>query len=125
MATASVANCLDELLQTGHESIITNPQQRTTGDIADPGGFDDEGCRSSFSKSAIPVQVVLGDESVFGRAPRHHRGNPRAVFKCQRTNLDRWKQKRSTCLISRRPACFGYLMFDRIGELPHGRFTLA
>ena len=111
MTFACFANRFDELLQSGHETIVTNAQQRTTGNIAHAGGFDDERCRSSFSKPAIPIQVVLGNEPVFGRAPGHHRRHPRAVFKLDSEPiLIGLKQKRLARFVSSRPARFRYLM---------------
>src|SRR5205085_6092049 len=78
---ACLANRFDKLLQSRQESIVTDPKQRTAGNIANPGSFDDQRRRLSFSKSSIPIEIVLRDEAVCGRAPRHHRRHPSAAGK--------------------------------------------
>ena len=42
VALACFANRLNQLLQSGQESIVTDAQQRAAGDVANAGRFDDQ-----------------------------------------------------------------------------------
>ena len=46
----------------------------------------------AFGESSIPIQVVLRDKAIFGRAPGNHRRHPGAAGQLERTNLDGLKQ---------------------------------
>src|SRR5262245_20792602 len=74
---------LNQLFQSRQKSIITDAQQWPARNVAHAGRFHHE-CRwFPFGKSSIPIEIVLRDESVFRRAPRHHRRNPRATVELQ------------------------------------------
>src|SRR5206468_2241718 len=77
---ACFAHRLHQFLQSRQKSIVTNSQERSTRNVANARSFDNQSGRLSFSKSAIPIKIVLGNESVFSRAPGHHCRNPRAAF---------------------------------------------
>src|SRR6266571_2896694 len=125
VATASFAHGLNQLFQSRQKSIVADAQQRPAGNVAHAGSFDDERRGLSFGKSSIPIEVVLGDETVFGRAPRHHRRHPRAALKRDRTNPNWPKKKRAARFCHRGPMRFRNRMLDGIRELPHERNTLA
>ena len=84
-AVTGFANSFDQLLKSRAETDLADAQQGAAGNIAHAGGLNDERRRSTFGKSPIPVEIVLRDKSVFGRAPRNHRRNPRAALKRQAT----------------------------------------
>src|ERR1043165_8664606 len=110
---------VDQLPQPRNEPIVADPQQWTTRNVAHARRFNDEHARTSFSKAAIPIEVLLRHKAVFGRTPRHHRGHPRAAPRFERTDLHRTKQSRTCRFVSRRPRRFFYLVSDWTCELPH------
>src|SRR5215831_2757705 len=124
-ALARCAHCFDQLLQSGNESIVPDAQEWAARDIANPGGFDNQGGRPSESEPAVPVEIVLSDESVFGGAPGDHRGYPGATRKQQRPNLDRLEQQRRGGFFGGGPMGIGNRMLDRVRKLPHCALTLA
>src|SRR5205823_433826 len=78
LTLALLAHALDETAKAGDEPVVPDPQERAARDLADPRRLDDEDAGTSLREAAVPVDHVLGDEPVLGRAPRHHGGHPRA-----------------------------------------------
>src|SRR5437588_6549996 len=72
MPATGFAHSLDKLAESGKESIMTNAQQRTAGNVAHTGGFNHQSARLSFGKSPVPIKICLGDKTIFGGPPRHH-----------------------------------------------------
>src|SRR6266446_1770905 len=68
-ATTGFAHRLDKLAKPGKESIVTNTEQRSAGDVAHTGRFNHQCARLSFGKSPIPIKVCLRDKTVFRRPP--------------------------------------------------------
>jgi len=108
-----------ELLEAGHEPIVTDPQQRPRCDIANAGRLDDDHAGSTLRESRIPIDHVFGDEAVVGRAPRHHRRHPRARPRESRPDHERLKQACLGRLLGGRPRARRQLVLDPLGGLPH------
>src|SRR6185503_17590320 len=72
LTTTRFPHSLDQLAQPRDKPIVTDTQQRTTRNIAHARGFDDEHARTSISKPPIPIEILLRDKAVLGRAPGHH-----------------------------------------------------
>src|SRR5690349_19687427 len=93
-----ITHCFNQLLQSWQEPIMTDAQQWSTRNVAYPRSFNHQRSGSPFSESPIPIKIILRNESVCRRTPRHHRGNPGAAHNCQWTNLNRFKQQGLLCL---------------------------
>src|SRR5205085_128467 len=124
VSLARVANGFDKLLQTRQESIVTDPKQRTAGNIANAGSFDDERRRLSFSKSSIPIEIVLRDKAVCGRAPRHHRRHPTAAGKIQIAKINWLKRRDGVGFFSGGQPGSGIKWFVRFHNFPLEEETL-
>jgi hypothetical protein len=72
--------------QSGNEAVVSDAQQGTGRHVADAGRFDDEPAGKSSCESRVPVDDGVGDETFVGRAPRDHRGHPRAGAQGQRAD---------------------------------------
>jgi hypothetical protein len=49
---------------------VSNAQQRPAGDIADAGGFNDDGAGPAAGEARVPCNDIVGDEAILGRPPR-------------------------------------------------------
>src|SRR6185503_4222689 len=76
LSATRLTHHLHQLLQSWYEPIIPDPQQRPTRNITYTRRLDHQHRRTSLSKPAIPIEVLLRDKPVLSRAPRHHRGHP-------------------------------------------------
>src|SRR5260370_7573279 len=92
LTIARCAHRFDELLQSWQEPIVADAQKRPAGNIAHARRFDDQRRGSSVSKTAIPIEIVLRNKTVFGRAPGHHRRHPDPTCECYSPNAYRLKQ---------------------------------
>src|SRR6185437_11039198 len=119
VAATRLTNSLDQLAQTGDESIVPDAQQRTTRNITHARRLDDEHTRTSFSKSSIPIKVLLRDKAILCRAPRHHRRHPRPVARLDFSDSNRTEQSRTRRFLSVGPARLEYFVSNRICEFPH------
>src|ERR1043166_5014245 len=99
LAATRLLHCLDQLAQTGNESIVADAQQWTTRDVAHARSFDDQYAGTPFREAPIPIEVLLRDESVLRRSPRHHRRYPRAAACLELPKPDRTKEPRARCLV--------------------------
>ena len=93
LTVTGFAHRVDELFQSREKSIMTDAQQRPAGNVANAGRFNYQCRGSAFRKPPIPIKIALGDESIFGRAPRHHRRHPGATVESDWTNLDWLEEK--------------------------------
>src|SRR5215213_3261144 len=75
LAFAGFTHRIDELAQSRNKPIVTYPQQWTTRNITHASGFPDEHPRMSFTKTTIPVEVLLSHKAVFSRTPWDHGRN--------------------------------------------------
>src|SRR5438270_13882645 len=73
LTVTSFAHRVDELLQSREKSIMTDAQQRPARNVANAGRFEYQCCGPAFRKSPIPIQIVVGDESILRRGPRRRR----------------------------------------------------
>src|SRR2546425_5332872 len=119
MAATGFAHSLHKLAKSGKESIMTNAEQRTAGDVAHTGCFNHQSARLSFGKSPVPIKICLGDETVFGGPPGHHCRHPGAAFQADRANGDWLEKERPRSFLRAGPARFRDGMLDWVGELPH------
>ena len=99
--------------------IVADAQQWTTRNIAHAGCFYDEHARASVSKAPVPVEILLCDDAVFSRAPRHHRRHPRPAARFERADAHGLEQQRARGFSGGRPASYFYLVSDWTRELPH------
>src|SRR6185369_9791800 len=58
VTVATLIHRLNQMLQSRDESVVPDTQQRTACDIADPGGFDDDGSWTPRSKSSVPFNDI-------------------------------------------------------------------
>src|SRR6185369_532496 len=79
LTVARFADGFDESLQSRKESIMTDAQQRATGNISYAGRFNYQSRGPAGREPAIPVEIILSHESIFGGAPGDHRGDPGAT----------------------------------------------
>src|SRR6185437_4208753 len=77
-----------ELAQSGQESIITDPQQWSAGNVSDAGGLNDDRSGAAACETFIPVEDVLRNEAILARSPRHHRWDPGPLRQRDRTHGD-------------------------------------
>ena len=119
LALAFMVDGLHQALQAFNIAVMANAQQRAAGHIADAGGFDHDGARSTARKAAVPLQHILGHPAFIVGAPRHHGRHPGAMRQGQRTDLDRAEQARSSGLFSRGCAAQLAVKFDALGGFPH------
>src|SRR5260370_1933729 len=59
LTLARLADCFDELLQSGNKAVIPDAQQRAAGNVADSRRLDDQGGRLALRKTTIPVEIRL------------------------------------------------------------------
>src|SRR5437016_5854298 len=83
---AGFAHRVDQFAKSGQESIMTNPQERTAGNVANAGGFDNERARLPGGESSIPIEVVRRHKSIFSGAPGDHRRHPSAALQLERSD---------------------------------------
>ena len=76
LASAFGSDTFNQFLQTGNETVVTNPQQRAAGNIPDSCSFNHNCTGASAGKAAIPVQNIFGDKAVIGCPPWNHRRYP-------------------------------------------------
>src|SRR6185369_3939275 len=110
---------IDKLAQTRNEPIVANAKQRTTRNVAYTGRFDHEHSRTPFSESSVPVKILLRDEPIFSRTPRHHRRHPRAAARFELPDRNRTEQSRPRGFFGVGPARLEYLVTNWISEFPH------
>src|ERR1051325_10560553 len=109
-----LTHSLDEFAQSGNESIVADTQQWTTRNIAHTRRLDDEHARPPFSKTSIPVEVLLRNKPLFGRAPGHHRRHPRSAARLEFADGYRAEESRARRFFSSGPARFRDLVANRI-----------
>jgi hypothetical protein len=59
LAAGCFAHRIDQLLQARHEPVVTDAQQRPTGNVANAGRLDDDRPRFSLGIAAVPVEQLL------------------------------------------------------------------
>jgi len=94
VAGAVLAHRLDQPAQPGQESVVADAQQRPARHVPDAGRLDHDRAGPAAREPGVPVDHVVGRETVVGGAPRHHRGDPAALLERQRTDRDRREQAR-------------------------------
>ena len=94
----------DELRQARDEPVVADAEQRTAWNIADAGRLDHNRARLSLRKALVPPEHVRRDETVVGRAPRHHRRHPRAVGELQPSRVKRAEKTRGGRFCRIRPS---------------------
>src|SRR5690242_300571 len=99
LAAARFFHRLDQLAQTGNESIIADAEQWTTRNVAYARRFDHQHTRPTFSKALVPVEVLLRHESIFSRTPWHHRRHPRATERFEPADFNRTEQARTRSFV--------------------------
>src|SRR5215213_11064254 len=119
LTTARFAHSVNKLAQPRNETIITDPKQWSTRNIAHARRFDHEHSRTSFSKSSIPIKILLRDKAVLGCTPRHHRRYPRPAARLEIADSNRTEQSRTRGFPGGGPARLEYLMTNWIREFPH------
>jgi hypothetical protein len=119
VAVAGAADGFDEFAEPGQEAFVADAQERSTGYVAHARRFDDDGTRSPRRETPVPFEHFARHETVFRRAPRNHRRNPRPLFKLERANLDRLKEESTRRRLARRPARVGDVVPDDFRWVPH------
>ena len=102
---------------------MANPHQRATRNVADAGGLDHDRAGAAPGEAHIPVDHVVGDETIVGGAPWHHGRHPGALLERQRADRDRREQARGGGLRLRRYAAVARLMLNALRRTPHGEFS--
>jgi hypothetical protein len=120
VAFARPAHRLRELLQTGNEAIVSDAQQRSARDVAYSGGLDDDRARPAPREALVPLEVVVGDEPVLRRAPRHHGRHPGSALEPERADLHRAEERGRLRLRARGPTARRGLPSDAFRWAPHG-----
>src|SRR6185369_7864287 len=116
---ARFTHSLDELAQPGNKSIIADSKQWTTRNIAHTRRLNNKHTRPPFSKTAVPVEILLRDKAVLGRAPGHHRRYPRTTPCLELPYRNRTEEPRLSRFFCRGPARLEYLVPDWIRKFPH------
>src|SRR5688500_4150386 len=99
LAAARFTHDVDQLSQSRYESIVADAQQRTARNVAHSRRLDHQHRRTSLSKARVPIEVLLRDKPVLGRAPRHHRRHPRAARRLMPSDFYGTVEKGSSCFI--------------------------
>jgi hypothetical protein len=119
VAAAFCAHGIDQVFQTRNELVGADPHQRAGGNVANAGRLHHDGAGPAAGEASVPVEHFGGDLAVTGCAPRDHRRNPCALFKRDRTDVDRAEELRCGGFRAGRPfAGFGF-PFDAFGGAPH------
>src|SRR5262249_39895990 len=116
---ARLPHSLDELAQPVHETVIANAQKRPARNIADPRRLDHKNPRPSARETLVPIEDILRDFSLFGRAPGNHRRDPGASARFDRPDSNRAQPSRSLGLLCRGPMDFRQWMLYAFGRKPH------
>ena len=119
LALAFAVDGLHQTLQAFDIAVMANAQQRAAGHIADAGGFDHDGARSTARKAAIPLQHIFGHPAFIVGAPWHHGRHPGALQQGQRTDMDRAEQARGLGLFSAGRMAQLAVKLDTLGRFPH------
>jgi hypothetical protein len=119
LALAGFSYGFNQLSESRQKAIVANAHERAAGNVADTGGFHDQNPRPSFSKASIPIEIVVGNKTVFRRPPGHHRRHPGAIQDFQRPDPDRLVKERLGRLVGPGPASRQNGMLDWITKLPH------
>ena len=91
--------------EAGDEAVVPDAEQRPARDVADAGRLDDEHARAARGEAAVPVEDLRRDEAVLGRAPGHHRRDPRPRARDDpAAEADRREPAAAAGLLGRRPA---------------------
>src|SRR5687767_8588282 len=88
LATTRLAHDLDQFSQTRYEAVVADTQQWTTWNVAHASRLDDEHRRPPFGKPPVPIEILLRDNPVFSRPPRHHRRHPRTASRLELSDFD-------------------------------------
>src|SRR5215213_186328 len=70
---------LNKFAQSGNKSIVTDTKQWTTRNVAYASRFNYQHTRTPFSKTSIPIEILLRYKAIFSRAPGHHCRHPRTA----------------------------------------------
>jgi hypothetical protein len=84
MALTFLANGFYESAESVYETIVAYAKKRPARNVAYARRLDDQSAGLSFGESRVPVEYVLSDQPIFGRAPRNHSRNPGAAFERER-----------------------------------------
>src|SRR6266545_970252 len=114
-----ISDSINQLAKSGDESIVTNSQQRSAGNIANPSRLDHQNPRLSFRESTIPIKVFLCDKAIFGGAPGHHCRHPGAAGSFYGSDPNRLEKQRPCGFRSGGPARLRNCMLDRVLKFPH------
>src|SRR5258706_1746303 len=104
LAPRALADDFDELSQPGEEAVVPDAQERSARHVADAGRLDDEDAWTPVGESSVPIEDVARDEPFLDRAPRHHRGHPRARAREDGPEADRAEEAARAGRRLRRPA---------------------
>ena len=119
MPLAGAAYRFNQFAQAGDVAVVTDAQQRPAGDVAYARCFDDYRPGASTRKALVPLQHVCSDNTVFVRAPRHHRRHPGALLQFERADARRAEESRCASFLCRgHPAGVG-MKLDSLRRLPH------
>ncbi len=118
---APLSHRLDEALEAREKAIVANAEERAARHLADPRGLDDDHARRAVGEATVPVEHLLRDEAVLGRAPRHHRRHPAPLVDEQpRGEAERREERRPRGLGGRGVLDDRQSVTDARRGLPHG-----
>src|SRR5262249_47563311 len=121
VAPAITPDDLDQRLKARNESLVSDAKQGSAWDIANPGGFDDDGPGAPLCKAAVPVQIVFGDKSILGGPPGNHGRDPGPALQGDRPDSNGSEQQGVASLLFSRPARIGDSVANWIRVAPHGK----
>ncbi len=118
------AHRFGERLQSGHETVVADAQQRTARHVADAGRLDHDRPRLPFGETPVPGDHRIGHLAVAGGTPGHHRGNPSALLEREVADLERLEEAHLGCLLLGRPPVDGQEPLETLvahgAQLPDG-----
>src|SRR5262249_37224983 len=113
LSAARLTHGLDEFAEPGYVAVVADPEQGPARNVTDPGGLDDEDSGTSRPEPPVPVEHLRGYESVLGRPPGDHRGNPRSGSGDDPPSEPHRREPAATPrLVGRGPTDFRKLMMD-------------
>src|SRR5437016_5671102 len=93
LTIAGFAHGVGQLFQSREKSIVTDAQQGPARNVANAGGFNHQRRGLAFVKPPVPIKIILGNKSIFSRAPGNHRRHPGATGERDWTNANWLEQK--------------------------------
>jgi len=110
---------VDESPQPLDIAVMSDAQQRPARNVTHARRLDDDRAWATAREPLVPGDDRVGDEAVVGRAPRHHRRDPRSLLERQPSLAKRRKQARVRRLILGRNIALLGEVADALGRTPH------